>query len=1308
MLAHLILAFTFPSLSAADVLDMFPDELAAMPMVRVTGVVTFVSADRQVMYVQDKTAGLVVPITPDMRVRPGERVMVLGRACTGVWCPILTANLVRTLGPGPMPEPGAFDLSQEMLRRFFGQFIEARGLVASADVQDGYSRLTIRGPGGSAVIMMPGADNLPAFKSMIGSVVRCRGVAALPPADEAVPTSLPRVLVNDRQQVVMLRTAEQVRGRRPRSIGDLRRAAPGPDVAGWIVRTSGTVVACLNGGRSLFISDDRNAIEASPAEPLVLEVGERVEVIGTAHVRGAFVTIDEAIVSSIGRRDAVSPISTTMDDLASGRQPNALVQLSGLVIERDRTDERTILQVRSGGRTIPVIVTDQQAFAVPIGARVSITGVHRLGSGRNPVVEMRPNDDVVILESPPTPPWFSSARFASIAAVLVGLLILGTIWTVLLRREVRRRTRELAESEEKFATAFRASPDAIVMTTLQEGTILEVNDGFCQLTGHRRDEVIGKSSTEIGWADPADRQRMIEAIGREGRLRNYQTVLLDSAGNHRQAIISSDRISLRGQACLLGVIRDVTVEHEQRAVIERSERKFSTLFNGSPIGLAITHPSDGKIAECNSAFAKLIGRTREQCLGKSTLEMGVWEDPKNRLEFIAELKERGRVAARDARLLTAQGDVREVLLSFDPVEVAGEIYAFGAVQDITERRRAERALESSERKFEALFRLSPVGMLLIQAEDGRVVDVNHGWETMMGYTRDEVVGRTSIELGLVTQAQHERLVSTMMTQGRLTEMEFVQHRNDGTEVIHMTSAEVAEIDGVPMVIVCINDVTARRRAEQALANTEHKLATLFRLSPVAISLIRVQDGVVVEVSPGFEELFGVRRTPGVEQTMDDMGIKVPPEARQRLRDAIQSHGRFAGVELDIVRPDGRTVSVISTSEIVQMDGVPYVVSASVDITERREAERALAAADHTVAALFQVSPVALCLARLDGTIVNANQAFADLCVCTPDQLIGKATTALPFDMSAMARDLGRIKRLRHLEHAHKSASGEPIDTVTSAELVELDGVPHVLSATMDVTALKRAEEALREANANLEVRVAERTAELANVNAELESFCYSVSHDLRAPLRAIAGFSQAIQEDYADKLDTDGTDYLNRIRAAARRMGELIDDLLALSRVTRVEMARRPVDLSAIAHQVAELIPPTPGHEVQLIIADGMKSQGDPNLLRIVMDNLLSNAFKYSSKQPSARVEVGTVPHSDPVTYFVRDNGAGFDPRFSAKLFQPLQRLHRQDEFEGHGIGLATVRRIINRHGGTVWGEGAVGQGAVFYFTLGSTPRGHS
>jgi signal transduction histidine kinase len=249
--------------------------------------------------------------------------------------------------------------------------------------------------------------------------------------------------------------------------------------------------------------------------------------------------------------------------------------------------------------------------------------------------------------------------------------------------------------------------------------------------------------------------------------------------------------------------------------------------------------------------------------------------------------------------------------------------------------------------------------------------------------------------------------------------------------------------------------------------------------------------------------------------------------------------------------------------------------------------------------------------------------------------------------------------------------------------------------------IERRDGDLQEARDELERRVEERTAQLAAANKELEAFSYSVSHDLRAPLRSIDGFSQAVLEDYSDQLDATGKENLQRVRAAAVRMATLIDDLLKLSRVTRAELRKEPSDLTAMARAIAHTLEEEePGRRVEFNIGEGLTVDGDSRLLRVVMENLLGNAWKYTSHHDHARIELGQGEKNGRSVFYVRDDGAGFDPRYADRLFGAFQRLHGVKDFPGTGIGLATVQRIIHRHGGEIWAEAEIEKGATFYFSV--------
>lgn len=353
---------------------------------------------------------------------------------------------------------------------------------------------------------------------------------------------------------------------------------------------------------------------------------------------------------------------------------------------------------------------------------------------------------------------------------------------------------------------------------------------------------------------------------------------------------------------------------------------------------------------------------------------------------------------------------------------------------------------------------------------------------------------------------------------------------------------------------------------------------------------------------------------------------------------------------------------------------------------------------------IEQSPCSVIITNNKSIIEYVNPKFFQLTGYTRDEVIGKN----PRILKSGRTPVEEYKRLWSTitsgniwkgEFVNKKKNGELYwESASISPIKNSEGnITHFVAIKEDITERKQAEDELRRQRDRLEYL----TIQLTAANKELEAFCYSVSHDLRAPLRSIDGFSKALMEDYTDILNDQGKNYLQRVRAASRRMGQLIEDLLDLSRVTRIGMNRKMIDLSALVKTLAtELQEKQPERKVEFVISQGLAVNGDPQLLKIALENLLNNAWKYTRKCSEAKIEFGVTQHNGKPTYFVRDNGIGFDMTYIDKLFVAFQRLHSANEFEGTGIGLATVQRIIHRHGGQIWAEGVVGKGAVFYFTI--------
>jgi PAS domain S-box-containing protein len=365
----------------------------------------------------------------------------------------------------------------------------------------------------------------------------------------------------------------------------------------------------------------------------------------------------------------------------------------------------------------------------------------------------------------------------------------------------------------------------------------------------------------------------------------------------------------------------------------------------------------------------------------------------------------------------------------------------------------------------------------------------------------------------------------------------------------------------------------------------------------------------------------------------------------------------------------------------------------------------MALIDHTSAVIY--------MRDADGRYLLVNREYERLFQLRRDDIVGLTDHDLfPADIADAfrANDLRALAGGVPVQIEEEAPGDEGMRTYVTVKFPLTDTAGHsyaICGISTDITDRKRAEQEVRRLNEELEMRVRQRTAELEASTRELDAFAYSVSHDLRAPLRSLEGFSQVLLEDYAAGLDEQGREYLQRIQANVGRMAQMIDDLLHLSRATRVELRRDRADLTALADEViADLRAANPDREIDVSIADSLVAPGDPDLIRLVLQNLLGNAWKFTAQRPGAAISVTAGQQDGVEVFMVQDNGAGFDMRYADKLFSPFQRLHSTTEFEGTGIGLAIVQRIVTRHGGQIRANGVPGQGATFRFSLTPAPAG--
>ncbi len=507
-------------------------------------------------------------------------------------------------------------------------------------------------------------------------------------------------------------------------------------------------------------------------------------------------------------------------------------------------------------------------------------------------------------------------------------------------------------------------------------------------------------------------------------------------------------------------------------------------------------------------------------------------------------------------------------------------------------------------------------------------------------------------------------------------------------------------------VLSVRDITERKRAEAELAHVKTLLERTQQISKTGGWEYDVATGGLTWTDEVYR-IYGIERTsdpPDVATTIaayDQDSAPIIGAAFERL----VAEGEPYDLELSLARADGQRIWVRTIGRPVFEGGrVVRVNGAIADITERKQAEQEL----RLRAELLDLAHDAVIVREpVESRVTFWNREAETIYGYDRAEAVGRVThelLATVFPESEEAVDVALAQHGRwegELRHRRKDGTVIAVSSRQALARDEHGQAVAIIALNSDVTDRRRAEQEIRTLNAELEQRVAGRTAELARANKELETFAYSVSHDLRAPLRAVDGFSKALLDDYADQLDEGGRHDLERVRAGAVRMGNLIDEILQLSRLSRRQFERVPVDLSALANEViGELMSAEPERQVEVEIQDGLRTYVDLALARSVLQNLLSNAYKFTSNNARSAIRFGALEQNGVPVYFVADNGAGFDMAHAAELFRPFHRLHRESEFPGDGIGLATVARAVHRHAGVIWAEGSVNQGATFYFSL--------
>lgn len=920
-----------------------------------------------------------------------------------------------------------------------------------------------------------------------------------------------------------------------------------------------------------------------------------------------------------------------------------------------------------------------------------------------------------------------SGYMAGVLAIAVlALLLTAGLLRYLARQRLYASERyavegELEQSEERYRLLFEANPLPVLIREEGTLTILAVNQAMVDKFGYGRDELIGMGVDRLHSA--ASRTAVRSQNGDTGAIRRSRRSLVMRDGSEFPAEVVTCALTFEGRQARLVVINDITAQLRSEQAVRESEERLRTIADHIGEGLAL-YDRDDRLVFFNEAYRRMQGPATPDLRPGLTFE-SIARDRARSLAAMGEIFDtEAFVAERLARHRDPYSGVIERRRADGGYHLIREGHTRDgqivvSFVDITEQKRREAELRESEGRFRAMFEHAGLGITLRESRDRRSpwLAVNDRFCTMTGYSRDELMGMSTTEITLPEENGEADRSNAALASGEMSSYSREKRirRKDGSWMwVDLTVTAVPDIQGRPQrVIATYQDINARKLAEERLRESEGRLRAIIAAEPECVAIV-APDGTLIDMNPAglrmleASSLEEMRRWPFLNQ--------VAPQFRRafvRLQHSILE-GNSGVLEFEAFGIHGKRCWLeIHAAPLHDASGeITALLGIARDVTERRLAREALAAERNLLRTVIDNIPDRIRAKDRDLRFVLANRAWLEVRSPERPDVAGlRNSDLLPPDMAERVEAEDRVVLETGLASEPREVmSGPPGNprwyVTTKMPLRDGGGqVTGLVAISRDVTDFKRRSLEVERLNAALELRVAERTAQLSSANEELEAFASSVSHDLRAPLRHIDGMAAALAEDFGDRLDEEGRAYLARIRGASKRMAGLIEDLLRLSRVTRTELSITDVDLGEMAAGIAEeLARDNPGRRVSFVNAGSLRARGDAGLLRAALVNLLQNAWKFTGRRADARVEFGAETREGFPVYFVRDNGAGFDMAQADRLFDAFQRLHSEKEFPGTGIGLATVRRIMRRHGGDAWARATPGAGATFYFSLGARP----
>lgn len=873
---------------------------------------------------------------------------------------------------------------------------------------------------------------------------------------------------------------------------------------------------------------------------------------------------------------------------------------------------------------------------------------------------------------------------------------------VLIHDITRRENAEkaLKESENKYEKLVENAGEGIML--VQDGKLKLVNKRVLGITGYTRNEIESKLFTEFIYPDDVEK-----ALDIHKRRLNYEEVpsrytlrLLDKNKRVRWVDVMGSTIEWQSKPASLIFISDITEKKQAELALIKSENINRTLIEHLPQRLFIKDLKSRYIL-ANENYARDLGIKPEEIIGKSDYNFF----PK---EYADKFRKDDRNVIREGvivhlveKYLIKKERRWTYVIKVPYRNSEGKIIGvLGIFEDITERKLEEEALKESQARFKMAFTTSPDSIIINRLKDGVFTDANKGFLSLSGYSSREVIGKSFDDIKIWhSTSEKEFMLQKLKNNGYIQNFETRLIKKNG-EILHaLISAAIIKFNNIPHNISIIHDITERKNTESAL----QLFRSLVDESSDIIWVVDPESGRILDINEQACREYGYTRNELLCMHIFDINPYVTKQDFKKdvLRIKKSDSYLIQGIHR---RKDGSLLPVEINLKYVRNDK-KYVVAVIRNVTSRKQLEQDLL----LQSAALHAAANAIVITDIQGNILQINKAFTNLTGYKVNETIGSN----PRDLvksgkhdSSFYRKMwdtilsgntwrgNLINRKKNGKFYHEEMTITPVKN-------ENGNIKYFIAIKQNIDGRIKSERKIQSLNTDLGKRIKQRTEQLENANKELEAFAYSVSHDLRAPLRSIAGFSGILMEDYHDNIDEAGQDLLNRVNRNVHFMSELIDDLLEFSRLGRTKLSGNKIKMYELVQSIINEQTEEQNHrKFDIRLQKLYPIKGDQNMIKQVWVNLISNAIKYSNKRKVIRIEIGSEKSENEVIYFIKDNGIGFDMKYYDKLFDVFQRLHNNQNYEGTGVGLALVKRIISRHGGRIWAEGMQNKGAEFYFTI--------